>query len=330
MDRACLENPEDDTPRLVLADWLDERGEDGDAARAEFIRRSIELDGSPQAWSDAPGDSGRLEDLRDTYGIGRLVGGAPKVGDHSRSFYDIEWSRWFQFPESATLHKPTVNLLLTPTPVWANVRRGMLDGVTVGRRTFNGPTLRRIVRRFPVTQIHIGECFPYWGGSVVMAADPSATRILSRWMFGSAVSVRGQGLVQSHAGHDLTSSVAPAVLESWVEPELRVYNGKAVPWVPGIGLSSGEGVYGSAMAALYALARAAANYARYLAGLPALDRIDWSKFVHRYEGDYAADPNGVPEVSGRFDLFEASHVSVPANPDALLATHGDLGGESGP
>lgn len=33
--RAILESPDDDTPRLVMADWLDERGDGG---RAEFIR----------------------------------------------------------------------------------------------------------------------------------------------------------------------------------------------------------------------------------------------------------------------------------------------------
>lgn len=38
--RAIVENPNDDVPRLVFADWLDEHG---DAARAEFIRAQIEL-----------------------------------------------------------------------------------------------------------------------------------------------------------------------------------------------------------------------------------------------------------------------------------------------
>ena len=36
--RAVCENPDDDTPRLVFADWLQEHGE-GD--RAEFIRLQI-------------------------------------------------------------------------------------------------------------------------------------------------------------------------------------------------------------------------------------------------------------------------------------------------
>ena len=34
------ENPDDDAPRLIFADWLDEHGE---ARRAEFIRVQVEL-----------------------------------------------------------------------------------------------------------------------------------------------------------------------------------------------------------------------------------------------------------------------------------------------
>src|SRR5262249_1506358 len=37
---AILDHPEEDTPRLIFADWLDEHGE---ADRAEFIRVQIEL-----------------------------------------------------------------------------------------------------------------------------------------------------------------------------------------------------------------------------------------------------------------------------------------------
>jgi uncharacterized protein (TIGR02996 family) len=38
--RAIAEHPDDDLPRLVYADWLDEHG---DPARAEFIRVQCEL-----------------------------------------------------------------------------------------------------------------------------------------------------------------------------------------------------------------------------------------------------------------------------------------------
>jgi uncharacterized protein (TIGR02996 family) len=35
---AILDNPDEDTPRLIYADWLDERGDPTSVARAEFIR----------------------------------------------------------------------------------------------------------------------------------------------------------------------------------------------------------------------------------------------------------------------------------------------------
>jgi uncharacterized protein (TIGR02996 family) len=38
-----VEHPSEDAPRLVYADWLDERGRPGDADRAEFIRLQCEL-----------------------------------------------------------------------------------------------------------------------------------------------------------------------------------------------------------------------------------------------------------------------------------------------
>ncbi len=40
---AIVNNPDDDTARLVFADWLDEQGSADDAARAEFIRVQCEL-----------------------------------------------------------------------------------------------------------------------------------------------------------------------------------------------------------------------------------------------------------------------------------------------
>src|SRR5947209_12547364 len=45
--RAICESPDDDAPRLVFADWLDENG---DAERAEFIRRHIRLALNPDDW----------------------------------------------------------------------------------------------------------------------------------------------------------------------------------------------------------------------------------------------------------------------------------------
>src|SRR5262245_29245585 len=41
--RAAKEQAEDDLPRLVLADWLEEHGHPADVARAEFVRAQVEL-----------------------------------------------------------------------------------------------------------------------------------------------------------------------------------------------------------------------------------------------------------------------------------------------
>ncbi len=38
---AIKENPDDDTPRLIFADWLQERGNAADAARGEFLRLNV-------------------------------------------------------------------------------------------------------------------------------------------------------------------------------------------------------------------------------------------------------------------------------------------------
>jgi uncharacterized protein (TIGR02996 family) len=64
--RAICESPLDDAPRLVFADWLDERGDAADAARAEFIRVQCELAREPPApgrWS--PLHLRQLDLLRD-------------------------------------------------------------------------------------------------------------------------------------------------------------------------------------------------------------------------------------------------------------------------
>ena len=39
----CKADPDDDTPRLILADWLDDYGDEADQARACLIRTQCEL-----------------------------------------------------------------------------------------------------------------------------------------------------------------------------------------------------------------------------------------------------------------------------------------------
>ena len=55
--RAIIENPDDDTPRLVYADWLDEHGQ---SDRADFIRVQCELARLPEEDSPLRQDLVRL------------------------------------------------------------------------------------------------------------------------------------------------------------------------------------------------------------------------------------------------------------------------------
>ena len=67
---AVIAAPEDDLPRLVYADWLDERGEGSDAARAEYIRLGVEYARTSPEMTDAANRAAlkRLEELFATHG----------------------------------------------------------------------------------------------------------------------------------------------------------------------------------------------------------------------------------------------------------------------
>jgi uncharacterized protein (TIGR02996 family) len=78
--RAICEAPEDDAPRLVYADWLDENG---DADRAEFIRRHVHLGRNP----DDVGAGHRCAELFRAHGR-RWVAELPGPG---------EW--WAEYPD---------------------------------------------------------------------------------------------------------------------------------------------------------------------------------------------------------------------------------------
>lgn len=63
--RAIEADPDDDTPRLVYADWLDEHAEgESDRARAEFIRVQCELDRGPELARKAELEARERELLR--------------------------------------------------------------------------------------------------------------------------------------------------------------------------------------------------------------------------------------------------------------------------
>lgn len=142
-------NPEDDSLRLICADWLEEEG--GDPARAEFIRAQVGFAKTPR------------EELR------RLAA-------------SLEWSygaRW--------LREDLPGSLLPIKSEWFyGWRRGFIGGLTVpcGAWIRYGPAL---VKTLPLEEVGLGNRSPYAPGAP-FANLPAATwyledpEVLAQWL----------------------------------------------------------------------------------------------------------------------------------------------------
>jgi uncharacterized protein (TIGR02996 family) len=64
---AIREDPEDDTPRLVLADWLMEHGGRAESARGEFLRARVLLSRMEEDDPQRPPLERRAEALQDRH-----------------------------------------------------------------------------------------------------------------------------------------------------------------------------------------------------------------------------------------------------------------------
>jgi uncharacterized protein (TIGR02996 family) len=108
---AIYANPHDDTPRLVFADWLDERGADDDKARAALIRAQC------QAEYLAPGSKERK-----------------RLEREAKALIKVNEKRWLKDIRAAKLGTDHT------------FRRGFLDGVTISPTRFveRGADLFRI------------------------------------------------------------------------------------------------------------------------------------------------------------------------------------------
>jgi uncharacterized protein (TIGR02996 family) len=102
--RAILDSPEDDAPRLVYADWLEEHGE---PARAEFIRLQIELARRPAEEDRRLELAERAEELENQHRTAWLQGtpAGVAVGGFERGFPERmgpplrDWPHWGLSPE---------------------------------------------------------------------------------------------------------------------------------------------------------------------------------------------------------------------------------------
>jgi uncharacterized protein (TIGR02996 family) len=195
--QAICENPDDDTPRLVYADWLDEHG---DSDRAEFIRVQVRLAGG------------------DTKGIARLRRREREL----LLAHEREWSaplhgivrraRFFRgFPERVTLtaesflahadtlfgRAPARHLILTEVggflPQVADSPH--LDRVRVLEfRTFGGQKIRTLVRSPHLGRL-TGLVLRFAGledkGAAVLAAAPTLARLTTLDLYGNNLGPAG-------------------------------------------------------------------------------------------------------------------------------------------
>ena len=119
---AVCANPEDDTPRLVYADWLDENGDEVWRTRAAFIREQIRiaagrppLDPAPPGWQSADTLLLRYEGVwarghPDWIGPYRHLYDFP---DYRRGFLDrvrVHFDKWMKADGEARLRVPITRL----------------------------------------------------------------------------------------------------------------------------------------------------------------------------------------------------------------------------
>jgi uncharacterized protein (TIGR02996 family) len=125
---AILAEPDEDTPRLAYADWLDEVGGASDRARAEFIRAQIDLGRMPPGERNY-GLEGRAKLLLELHREAWLAPlrhtGAPLSGEGAhcqfrRGFVEIVWmpAAWFVARAEALFARvPARELRVTRTTV---------------------------------------------------------------------------------------------------------------------------------------------------------------------------------------------------------------------
>jgi uncharacterized protein (TIGR02996 family) len=143
-------HPDDDVPRLVLADWLEENGDDADVARAELIRIQCQLGRARGAiradlewrerslwWDHVETWLGPIYDASSGFQFRRglatidLDGGELADADCDALFAAPEWS-WVERLNLAH-PRPRVLASLLRSPALARLRSLHLEGGTLGR-----------------------------------------------------------------------------------------------------------------------------------------------------------------------------------------------------
>jgi uncharacterized protein (TIGR02996 family) len=158
--RAILAEPDEDTPRLMYADWLEEKG---GSARAEFVRVQCELAGLKEppvgfkgcvrCKSGDPADECRYHALRRRERESWVGFGSP---------YERSWSfglppNWLALLDGET---DRVAVPYMPSDGVAVVRRGFVESVALPLAAFTGDAARALFAAHPVTAVRLPDREP--------------------------------------------------------------------------------------------------------------------------------------------------------------------------
>src|SRR5262245_56631511 len=112
--RTILENPDDDAPRLVYADWLEERGDADNTSRAQFIRMQVAL---------AATESDRLNETSPEY-------------QRLRVLANDRWTpQWLREPEWQTWRRGFIQEVMCDITDWVEHMDGLLAEHPIRRVT---------------------------------------------------------------------------------------------------------------------------------------------------------------------------------------------------
>jgi uncharacterized protein (TIGR02996 family) len=168
---AILDNPADDGPRLVYADWLEETGGQAERERAEFIRVQVALaraeavEGRPEP---GPGLAGWLLGLhRETQTVRAFMGLTgcdceAYLRQREKELLRMHGTDWFRadrgmapgapVERNAWSFRPTASMM--PARYWLGYKRGLLgryDG-SLADWLDHGPA---IVRAYPMQRVEL-------------------------------------------------------------------------------------------------------------------------------------------------------------------------------
>ncbi len=144
-----IANPDDDTPRLVLADWLEENGEE---TRATFIRVQIQLARiDPRPWHEECDDASACPCYR-LHHQERELWDANQETDWMESYVGVfEWGSGHDYIPQDKHAKLNAN-----GRIW---RRGFVDTVRMGQVEWL-KIGAKVVRRHPIRDVRLTDKYP--------------------------------------------------------------------------------------------------------------------------------------------------------------------------